>query len=191
VPLSSDHRTPHLLLRQWRDEDREAFAGMNADPAVMEHFPGPLDRAASDTFFDRLRDRLAADGWGLWAVEVMEGPLAGGAAVGYVGLSPADLVAPGAVEVGWRLRRAAWGHGYAPEAAREALRVGFQELGLPEIVSFTVPQNANSRRVMEKIGMHHDPSRDFDHPRVDPRTHPHLVRHVMHVLRADEYERRR
>jgi RimJ/RimL family protein N-acetyltransferase len=191
VPVAAEHRTARLLLRQWRDEDRDAFAAMNADPAVMEHFPGPLDRAASDAFLDRMRDQLAAEGWGLWAVEVTVGARAGTAAAGYVGLWPADFVAPGTVEVGWRLRHEAWGHGYAPEGAREALRVGFAELGLAEIVSFTVPQNANSRRVMAKIGMHHDPSRDFDHPRVDPRTHPHLVRHVMYVLRADEHAQRR
>ena len=83
-------------------------------------------------------------------------------------------------EVGWRLASEQWGHGYATEAAREALRFGFDTVGLEEIVSFTVPQNVRSRRVMERIGLVRDPAGDFDHPRVDRDAYPHLVRHVMH-----------
>ena len=96
--------------------------------------------------------------------------------VGYVGLWPADYLADGMVEVGWRLAAAHWGNGYATEAAHEALRVGFEEVGLDEIVSFTVPQNVRSRRVMERIGLRRDAAGDFDHPRVDPVAYPHLVR---------------
>lgn len=182
--------TPRLLLRPWRDSDREPFAALNADPVVMEHFQAPLSRAGSDEFVDRIADRFATSGWGLWAVEVVDGaPF-----IGYVGLWPADYVEEGTsdepsgestcvtVEVGWRLARGAWGHGYAPEAAIEAMRFGFGEVGLGEIVSFTVPQNRNSRRVMEKIGLQRRPDRDFDHPRVDPVAHPHLVRHVLYAV---------
>ena len=75
--------------------------------------------------------------------------------VGYVGLWPADYVTGDPmVEVGWRLAHEHWGHGYVTEAAREALRFGFEACGLDEIVSFTVPQNDRSRRVMERIGLH-------------------------------------
>jgi RimJ/RimL family protein N-acetyltransferase len=156
-------RTERLLLRQWRDDDRAAFAAMNADPRVMEHFPAPLDRAASDAFLDRIRDRLEERGWGLWAVQVA----GGGPAAGFVGLNPVtdDLPVAPAVEVGWRLAFAHWGRGYAPEAARRALRFAFAELGLPEVVSFTTVRNDRSRRVMDKVGLAHDPARDFDHPR--------------------------
>jgi 3-dehydroquinate dehydratase/shikimate dehydrogenase len=171
-------RTERLLLRRWRDSDREPFAAMNADPAVVEHLMGPMSRERSDDFVDRIERHWDEHGWGLWAVEVP------GVAsfVGYVGLWPAGYVAEGMVEVGWRLAAEHWGHGYATEAAREALRFGFEEVGLDEIVSFTVPQNERSWRVMERIGLIRDPAGDFDHPRVDPAAYPELVRHVFYRL---------
>ena len=175
-------RTERLLLRRWREDDRAPFAALNADPAVMEHMQGLLSRERSDAFADLIEAHWEAHGWGLWAVEVPgHAPF-----VGYVGLWPADFVADGMVEVGWRLASAHWGNGYATEAAREALRFGFEEVGLDEIVSFTVPQNIRSRRVMERIGLVRDPAGDFDHPRVDPGAYPHLVPHVFYRLsRAD------
>lgn len=176
-------RTDRLLLRRWRDADREPFAAMNADPAVTEHLQGPMSRERSDDFLDRIERHWEEHGWGLWAVEVP-----GEASfVGYVGLWPAAYIAPGMVEVGWRLAREHWRHGYATEAARDALGFGFTEVGLAEIVSFTVPQNVRSRRVMERIGLVRDPSGDFDHPRVDPVTHPQLVRHVFYRLTRDQW----
>lgn len=185
--MARDHvptrRTERLVLRPWLGSDRAPFAALNADPMVMEHLQGTMDRAASDAFVDRIGTCWADRGWGLWAVEVPGvSPF-----VGYVGLWPADFVAPGTVEVGWRLANHVWGNGYAPEAAAEALRFGFDDVGLDEIVSFTVPQNSNSWRVMEKIGLRRAPQRDFDHPRVDPIEHPHLVRHVLYALTADEW----
>ena len=176
-------RTERLVLRPWRKSDLEPFAALNADHVVMEHFAHPLTAAETADFVSRIEDRFATSGWGLWAVEVTDrAPF-----IGYVGLWPADHVEPGAVEVGWRLAHGAWGHGYAPEAAAEVLRFGFEDVGLEEIVSFTTTDNANSRRVMEKIGLHREPSRDFDHPRVDPGRHPHLVRHIFHALGRDEW----
>jgi RimJ/RimL family protein N-acetyltransferase len=170
--------TGRLVLRRWRESDREPFAAMNADPAVVEHLQGPMSRERSDDFIDRIERHWDEHGWGLWAVE------APGVApfVGYVGLWPADYVAEGMVEVGWRLARQHWGRGYATEAAREALRFGFDEVGLDEIVSFTVPANERSWRVMERIGLRRDPDGDFDHPRVDAAAYPHLVRHVLYRL---------
>lgn len=176
-------RTDRLLLRPWMRSDREPFARLNADPVVMEHFRSTLDRAASDDFVDRIAACWAERGWGLWAVEVPDAsPF-----IGYVGLWPADFVVPGTVEVGWRLAHDAWGHGYAPEAAVVALQFGFEEVGLGEIVSFTVHANRNSRRVMEKIGLRRRPERDFDHPYVDRLAHPHLVRHVLYSATRDEW----
>jgi RimJ/RimL family protein N-acetyltransferase len=171
-------RTDRLVLRRWRASDRDPFAAMNADPAVVEHLQGPMSRDRSDDFIDRIERHWDERGWGLWAVEVPGvAPL-----IGYVGLWPADFLAEGMVEVGWRLARPHWGRGYATEAAREALRFGFEEVGLPEIVSFTVPANERSRRVMERIGLRRDPTGDFDHPRVDAAAYPHLVRHVVYRL---------
>jgi RimJ/RimL family protein N-acetyltransferase len=176
--------TERLLLRRWREEDREPFAALNADPVVREHFQGTMSREDSDAFIDHIEDQWREHGWGNWAVEVP------GVApfIGYVGLWPADYVANRPmVEVGWRLARAHWDHGYATEAAREALRFGFEEVGLEEIVSFTVPQNVRSRRVMERIGLIRDPAADFDHPNVDPVGYPHLVGHVFYRLGRDQW----
>ena len=171
-------RTSRLLLRRWRDDDREPFAALNTDPEVMEHFPAPLRREESDAFVDRIERGLEERGWGLWAVEVP-----GVAAfVGFVGLNPATFDAPftPAVEVGWRLAREHWGHGYATEAAGAALDFGFDTLALDEIVSFTTHRNTRSRRVMERLGMHRDPADDFDNPNVaigDP-VRPHVLYRV-------------
>jgi RimJ/RimL family protein N-acetyltransferase len=168
-------RTSRLVLRRWRDDDRELFAALNADPVVMEHFPARLGRAESDAFVDRIQSGLEERGWGLWAVEVP-----GAAAfVGFVGLNPATFDAPftPAVEVGWRLAREHWGNGYATEGARAALDFGFGTLALDEIVSFTTHGNARSRRVMERLGMRRDPADDFDNPNVpsgDP-LRPHVL----------------
>ena len=179
-------RTERLLLRRWRETDRHPFAAMNADPAVMEHMQGTMPHERSDDFMDRIEAHWSSHGWGLWAVEVPGiTPFAG-----YVGLWTADYIADGLVEVGWRLAREQWGNGYATEAAAEALRFGFDEVGLDEIVSFTVPQNERSWRVMERIGLHRDPARDFDHPRVDPIGYPHLVRHVFYRLDRETWRRR-
>jgi RimJ/RimL family protein N-acetyltransferase len=170
--------TERLLLRRWREEDREPFAAMNADPTVMEHFPAPLDRAGSDTFVDRIIAQHEQHGWGLWALEVRDT----GRFIGFTGLAVPRFEAhfTPAVEIGWRLAREAWGFGYATEAALAALAAGFDELGLDEIVSFTAVGNTRSRAVMERIGMLHDPADDFDHPGL-PEGHP-LRRHVLYRL---------
>lgn len=180
-----DVRTERLWLRPWRDEDVEPFAALNADPRVMEHFPAVASRQETEAMVARLRAHFAQHGWGLWAVEVP------GVApfIGFVGLSTVTFTAhfTPAVEVGWRLAAAHWGQGYATEGARAALGVAFRELGLSEVVSFTVPANLRSRRVMEKLGMHHDPDEDFEHPRLPP-GHP-LRRHVLYRLRRSEWSK--
>jgi RimJ/RimL family protein N-acetyltransferase len=172
--------TLRLRLRQWRTEDLEPFAALNADPEVMRYFPATLDRRQSDALAEREAIAIGSRGWGLWAVEVVdEAPF-----IGFVGLAEPSFQAhfTPAVEVGWRLAREHWGKGYATEAAREALRFGFDELGLEEIVSFTTVYNRPSRRVMERLGMSHDPADDFDHPNV-PAGSP-LRPHVLYRLTA-------
>ena len=152
--------TDRLILRRWRPADVEPFAAMNADPEVMEYFPAPLTREATEEFVRRIEAGFEDRGYGLWAVESAAG------FIGFTGLTVPRFDAPfmPAVEIGWRLARHAWGHGYATEAARAALAFGFAEIGLSEIVSFTVTANVRSRAVMERIGMVRDPSGDFDHP---------------------------
>lgn len=181
-------RTERLLLRRWREEDRDPFAALNADPEVMEHFPRPLSRDESDGMVDRIEAHFDAVGWGLWAVEVP------GVApfIGFVGLWSPNYVVPGTiehgtVEVGWRLARSAWGHGWATEGAVAAVGFGLGELGLDEVVSFTTVGNERSQGVMRKAGMRRTPERDFDHPNVDPTAHPHLVRHVVYVAEGGRW----
>lgn len=156
--------TPRLVLRDWRDGDRGPYAALNADPVVMEHFPSTLTGAQSDEMIDRMRSAWDARGYGLWAVEVRET----GRTIGFVGLSSPswDAAFTPCVEVGWRLARDAWGHGFATEGARAALRWGAAHVELPRdaFVSFTTEANVRSRRVMERLGMRHDPADDFDHP---------------------------
>ena len=154
-------RTERLILRPWRDSDREPFAAMNADPRVMEHFPSLLDRAQSDAMVERIRAHFDQYGYGLWAVEVPKvAPF-----IGFTGLHHPKFM-PEHVEVGWRLAHAYWATGYATEAAREAVRYAFDVLGLDELVSMTVPANVRSQNVMAKLGFTRDPSADFEHPSV-------------------------
>ncbi len=166
-------RTDRLLLRLWRDEDREPFAALNADPEVMRYFPAPLSRADSDVLVDRIEARLAEHGYGLWAMEDADG------FCGFTGLAWPEFSADftPALEVGWRLARRAWGRGYAAEAGAAALAYGLQVE--ESIVSMTAVSNTRSERVMQRIGMRRE--RVFDHPGV-PDGHP-LQPHVLY--RAD------
>jgi RimJ/RimL family protein N-acetyltransferase len=156
--------TERLRLRRWLPADAEPFAALNADPRVMEFLGPPLSRAESDAFIARVETRYREHGIAWWAVEIPGvTPFAG-----FLGLSVPSLVAhfTPCVEVGWRLAPEHWGHGYATEGARAALRYGFETLGLREIVAQTSVPNVRSRRVMEKIGMTRDPGDDFEHPQV-------------------------
>lgn len=174
--------TARLRLRQWRESDREPFAALNADPAVMEFFLSPLSRESSDASIDAWQSQLASRGWSNWALELK----ASGELLGFTGLSIPRRVLPFSpcVEVGWRLARKHWGQGYATEAARAALEVGFARLDLREIVSFTTVGNLRSRAVMERIGMR-DARQDFEYPGF-PEGHP-LRRHCLYRIASMEW----
>jgi len=170
--------TARLRLRPWRRADLAAFAAINADPVVMEHFPSVLERASSDALAERIGGHFDRHGYGLWAVELPDvAPF-----IGFIGLAIPRFTAPftPCVEVGWRLARRYWGQGYATEGARAAVAFGFAEAGLEEIVSFTVPANRRSLAVMERLGMTSEAREDFDHP-VLPAGHP-LRRHRLYRL---------
>lgn len=155
--------TPRLRMRRWRESDREPFAALSADPAVMAFFEAPQSRAVSDASVNAWQAQFAANGWSNWAVELRDSA----EFIGFTGLSiPRRTFSfSPCVEVGWRLARTAWGHGYATEAARASLRVAFEQLALPEVVSFTAVGNLRSRAVMDRIGMH-NADEDFEHPGV-------------------------
>jgi len=186
LPAHGTVRTSRLLLRPWREGDLDDFAALNADPRVMEFLPKSLNRQESDAMAARIAEHFDRHGFGLWAVEAPD--IA--SFIGYVGLSIPRFEAhfTPCVEIGWRLAYEHWGHGFATEAAHTALAFGFTTLRLDEIVSFTVPANGRSRRVMERIGMTRAPADDFEHPSLPP-GNP-LRAHVLYRLSRSEWERR-
>jgi RimJ/RimL family protein N-acetyltransferase len=175
-------RTERLLMRRWRESDREPFAALNGDPETMRNLLGTLDRAESDAFVDRIESRFREQGYGLWALEVVET----GTFIGFTGLNPMPEGVPGegGVEVGWRLARHAWHRGYATEAAKAALAVAFDGVGLLEIWSMTAVINEPSQAVMRRIGLAEVAK--FEHPRV-PVGHPlrpHVTYHLARPVAA-------
>ena len=171
-------RTDRLVLRRWLDSDREPFARLTADAEVMRFFPSRLNREQSDALAARADALFDVHGYGLWALERLDT----GEFIGFTGLAPMPegVPGPGGVEVGWRLAAPAWGQGFATEAARAALRFGFDTLGLVEVNSITAVINIRSRTVMERLGMR--PAGEFDHPRLAPGSA--LRRHVRYRLPA-------
>lgn len=178
-------RTDRLVLRRWQDSDLEPFAELNADPEVMRFFPSPLTRAESDAMVERVDGNFDRLGYGLWAVDRLdrlERPDQGGAGafIGFVGLAPMHPGSPGAggVEVGWRLTRSAWGHGFATEAAHASVADGIRRLGLDEIWSWTAVLNTPSQAVMHRLGMReHTRSQHPDLASEHPLA-PHVTFHV-------------
>jgi ribosomal-protein-alanine N-acetyltransferase len=171
--------TERLLLRRWAGGDRQRFARLNADARVMEFLPQRLSARESDRLVERIQQHFRKHGFGLFAAELRQERRL----IGYVGLHVPDFQAhfTPCVEIGWRLAADDWGRGLATEGAKAVVRYAFDALGLNSLVSFTVPANVRSIRVMEKIGMSRDPAEDFDHPNL-PEGHP-LRRHVLYRLR--------
>lgn len=168
--------TPRLLIRRWREADRAPFAALNADPQVMRHFPQALTPEESDAMIGRMEAHQEKRGFSFWAAEER----ASGDFVGAVGLLMPGFQAhfTPCVEIGWRLAARHWGKGYASEGAAACLEHGFGALGLAEIVSFTVPANEPSWKVMQRIGMTRNEADDFEHPAL-PEGHP-LRRHLLY-----------
>ena len=166
--------TDRLYLRDWHPGDLPLFQALNRDPEVMEFFPKPLSSEESDDLYRKILHEHETRGYGLYAVEHREI----GEYIGFIGFHMADFPSAftPAVEIGWRLDKQFWGRGLATEGAKACLEYGFQELGFPEVISFTSKRNTRSQRVMEKIGLRFD--REFDHPDIDPE-HP-LCRHVLY-----------
>jgi RimJ/RimL family protein N-acetyltransferase len=175
--------TDRLILRTWKSDDIPLMAAISSDPLVMEHFPYTQDLAATQKLIAHIQDHYEKYGYCLYALEIKNT----GEFIGFVGLNHPSFDIPGfipkslpIVEIGWRLSSTHWGKGYATEAAKAVLKYAFNELNLKEIISFTVPANIKSRRVMEKIGLHHSETDDFNHPKIDEGSP--LKQHVLYRL---------
>jgi len=184
--MTPEIHTERLVLRGWRDSDKLPYSLLNADPEVMEHFPSTLTADQSDDMVDRMAAIWETRGFGLWAAERLDTHQC----IGFIGLSEPSWHVDGltpCIEVGWRLAKQHWGHGFAPEGAKAALQYAFDHVRLPndEVVSFTTTRNLKSQRVMQKIGMTLDPAREFDHPMT-----PGWIgqRHVVHVIDRPTWE---
>jgi ribosomal-protein-alanine N-acetyltransferase len=175
--------TQRLILRSWRDSDRQPFAGMSEDADVMEYLRPLSTRDACNAWIDFQINHQSSHGFCLWALESRASGLFMGA-VGLLHVSFAARFTP-AVEVGWRLARPFWGQRFAVEAARAALQFGYEEICLTEVVAHASVQNGRSRRMMAKLGMSHDCTDDFDRPRI-PESDP-LRRHVLYRLTRDAW----
>ncbi|MBV8489325.1 MAG: GNAT family N-acetyltransferase [Candidatus Eremiobacteraeota bacterium] len=180
TPVTPAIETPRLRLRGWRDDDVEPWAKMNADPRVMEYFVSPTPRETSYEQAARMRQWLHEHGYGWFVIELKD-------RAGFAGIVAIDDVRYEVPfqprrEIGWRLPVATWGRGYATEAARALLGYAFETLHWDSVVSFTTARNERSRRVMERLGMTHDPAENFEHPRV-PEGHP-IRPHVLYRLNA-------
>lgn len=166
--------TERLVLRDWKEEDLALFVEMNQDPEVMEYFLKSLTAEETMEFYGRIRNEFINRGYGLYAVEEK----GCGFFIGYIGLHytafESDFTP--CVEIGWRLRRNAWGKGYATEGARACLNYAFEVLHLPEVYSFTSVPNRRSEQVMQNIGL--QKVKEFDHPLVPP-GHA-LLRHLLY-----------
>jgi RimJ/RimL family protein N-acetyltransferase len=180
-----EFHTARLAFCAWQERHVAPFAALNADPDVMRHFPATVSAEQTRAGVDTWRQQFADRGWSNWAVEL----LGSGEFIGFIGLSVPRRLLPFSpcVEIGWRLKRAAWGQGYATEGARACLRVGFERLGLEEIVSFTALSNRPSIAVMQRIGL--QPAHaDFEHPAV-PEGHalrPHCLYKITRAQWMDQ-----
>lgn len=180
--------TEHLILRTWKADDIPLMAAISSNPLVMEHFPSTQDLSATQELIDDINQHYKKFGYSAYAVETKDTH----EFVGFVGLNQPSFEIPNfipdslpIVEIGWRLSSQHWGKGYATEAAKAVLHYAFMELKLNEIISFTVPANTKSRRVMEKIGLHHSEIDDFDHPKLS--NDSPLKQHVLYRLTRNEY----
>lgn len=178
--------TNRLCLRTFVESDCDTMTLINQDPNVMKYFPAIADRQQTLELIKRIMTHQEKYGYSLYAVEIKSSA----ELIGFVGLlhrtkEEFDAHFMPSTEIGWRLSSLHWNQGYATEAALAVLDYAFNQLNLKEVVSFTVLQNKASRRVMEKIGLHHSAEDDFDHPKL-AKDSP-LCRHVLYRLKQKDY----
>ena len=151
-----------LGFRNWLKEDLTAFAELNADKEVMEHFPKTLTKLETEDLLQRLQKQYDERGYTYFATEL----LATGELIGFIGLCYQDYETTfnPSVDIGWRLKKSFWGKGYATEGAKKCLAYGFDDLELKRIIAVCTINNTKSSKVMEKIGM--KKQGEFAHPKL-------------------------
>jgi len=175
-------QSKRLGFRNWIEDDLDAFALMNADEEVMEHFPKSLSRAETADFIDRLKGQFEENGYTYFATEVLETR----EFIGFIGLAYQDYVSDytPAVDIGWRLKRNAWGRGYATEGAKQCLEFAFNNLNLERIISVCTERNVLSESVMKKIGMKRQGT--FNHPKL--KGYPEYEKCVCYTIEKEEWQ---
>ncbi|MDQ8738713.1 GNAT family N-acetyltransferase [Paenibacillus sp. LHD-38] len=168
--------TSRLQLRDWEKTDLEPFSRLNADEQVMKYFPKTLSTEETYAFYKSVLSEFKECGFGLYAVEVKENK----EFIGFIGFHRTTFEADftPCIEIGWRLKKEAWGKGYATEGAAVCLQYGFNKLGFHDVYSFTADVNAPSKKVMIKIGMSF--IKMFNHPKVekDSPLNKHVLYHI-------------
>ncbi len=169
--------TSRLIIRSWKEEDLKEFGRLNSDEAVMRYFPKTLSEGETDAFYEAIQEEFKTHNYGLYAVEVKENR----EFIGFIGFHEAtfDMDFTPCIEIGWRLKKEAWGHGYATEGAKACIKYGFEQLGFREIFSFTAEINKPSENVMKKLGMSY--IKEFNHPRVEDKSP--LYKHVLYSIK--------
>lgn len=175
--------TDRLIFRTWEPKDAIPFYNINRDSKVTEYLLGPLSHKDVDNWIIKFNKQQDERGHSLWAAELKQT----NELIGFVGLNYTAFEAEftPAVEVGWRLGSQFWGNGYATEGGRAAVKFGFEQIGLSQIVSFTVPKNVRSTNVMQKLGLERDMNGDFEHPIIS-RDH-RLSKHVLYRITKEQY----
>lgn len=169
-------KSERLGFRNWSNEDLSEFAKLNSDKEVMEHFPETLSKNEVRDLINKLKNHFSENGFTYYAAEVLETK----EFIGMIGLAFQEYKTKftPAIDIGWRLKRQAWGKGYATEGAKKCLEYGFSELAIKKIISVCTINNKKSENVMKKIGM--TKIGQFNHPELIK--HPEYERHFCYEI---------
>ncbi len=178
-------KSERLGFRNWRNEDLEEFAKLNSDDEVMEHFPKTLSKKEVEIFIDRLKNHFIENGFTYYATEIVETK----ELIGMIGLALQEYKSKftPAIDIGWRLKRNAWGKGYATEGANRCLEYAFNELAINKIISVCTINNKKSENVMKKIGMTY--MGKFNHPEMN--NYSEYEKHLCYEINKSEAKKMR
>lgn len=143
-------RTRRLLIREWREDDVEAFQRIVSAPEVSRWFGPRQPDPVQPSFVERMRRNQRDLGWALWAVELRGADADVRRPIGYAGFGTESLPDP---ELAWAFHPSVWGHGYATEAGVASRDYGFEVLHMARMVSVVDERNSASARVAEKVGL--------------------------------------